>query len=100
MTTESSGEKSHFNLVANGHLVRIARHALSAGSSSTKTSPCTLASDLYMDRRRFLTSTALSVTILSLRPELAFAADETRVVARSFTAVCRYLNLPVHPGGA
>ena len=54
----------------------------------------------FLDRRRFLSTTALSVAMLSVRREVAVAAGEPKGVTRTITAEGRYLNLPVKTGGA
>ena len=53
-----------------------------------------------MDRRRFLSATALSVAMLSVRREVALAAGEPKREMRTLMAEGRYLNLPVKTGGA
>jgi len=53
-----------------------------------------------VNRRRFLSITALSVALLSVRREGALAAGNAKGLTRTITAKARYLNLPVKTGGA
>src|SRR5690242_4652411 len=53
-----------------------------------------------VDRRRFLSSTALGAAMLSVRREVALAAREPKAATRTITAQGRYLNMPVKTGVA
>jgi sucrose-6-phosphate hydrolase SacC (GH32 family) len=87
-------------MVSDERLLTLNCGAHGAGPALTESSTSSLEKNLYMDRRRFLSATALSLTTFSLRLESSLAADETRVVTRTITAECRYLNLPVNASEA